>query len=789
MFKHYLIIAFRNLMRNKFQTIFSIVGLAVAFFVFGFCMYFVYGFLSMDKYYENHDRVYRITENGDYGSVSPKGVAQIEGKFPEVEAIIRLFPRIHPFSYGTSGWAEELNVIECDTTLHTVFTPRLIAGSWTAAENTPNSLLITESYARKFFGSAEKALGEQFELVGGSTYTVQAVVEDLAYNNTMIYFSKLFAWVMNDVDGYIAQIENGSEYIYMSDARVLLRKGTDFETFRKHFVAANIKSSFYITDADGNQHFRILTVDPTVNIEWQFESNAIFALVMMIIAGPGLLILLSALSNFFHLLVSNIMMRRREYALRRTQGAHTFDLWLMVSTQVIFTLIVVGFTTFIIIDVFSPMFQINVGEKYSLDTNTMLRQSAWHIGALLILGFGVAWLAVSRIRKDSLQESMKTSTGRKPGKHVGRNILMGWQMVIGLLFLTLLSAVILQIRTNDRAVLPWLTNQEKAEIIKMPSYTPEIESELKSIPSVKGTVTIFDEVGHNSFEISMWRAIMVEGANGDSIEIGKATLGTDGLRFINVPLLKGEWPERSDQVVIDQRCADRTGYDVGQVVDVGSFVTITGIIDNAAFQSQTNNGGENRMSRRGCIYLNDAERNELYVKSYPGKGEEMREELGKYLAKRAGYPEGEIINLYTLWDEIKERNNLERAFLGIFWAFAIIAMIINMLGIYSAITVDTAARRKEMAIRKINGAKAKHIALLFARLYVIELAVAAAIVVPLSYVLFSMIAESGYREHFNYGFVYYTCVLLIMVVFVALTVGMKVWQISHINPSQIVKSE
>ena len=58
-----------------------------------------------------------------------------------------------------------------------------------------------------------------------------------------------------------------------------------------------------------------------------------------------------------------------------------------------------------------------------------------------------------------------------------------------------------------------------------------------------------------------------------------------------------------------------------------------------------------------------------------------------------------------------------------------------------------------MAIRKINGAKAKHIALLFARLYVIELAVAAAIVVPLSYVLFSMIAESGYREHFNYGYV------------------------------------
>lgn len=786
MFKHYITIAFRNLMRNKFQTIFSIVGLAVAFFVFGFCMYFVYGLLSFDAYYDNYSRVYKFTEGHRDTAVTPAAVAQVDERFPEVESIIRLFPSVQPYSYN-NGLNTELNVIECDTTLHTIFNPRLIAGSWNAAENTPNSMLITESYARKYFGSAEKAVGQQFERLGGNTYTVQAVVEDLAYNNSMIPFMKLFAWIMNDTSGIIASIESGHNY-YMALCRVMLRKGADPEQLKKKLEDAKI-SVFFYTYENGEKESSYLTIGPSVDLADQFGSNSIFALLLLIIGGPGLLILLSALSNFFHLLVSNIMMRRREYALRRAQGAHTSDLWIMVSTQVIVSLIIVGILTVLITNICSPLFQINLGQVYSLDTNTMLRQSYWHLAALLVIGFVVAWIAVARIRKDSLQESMKTSTGRRPGRHIGRNILMGWQMVIGLFFLTFLAAVILQIRVNDHAILPWLSSQEKDEIIKMPSYSPEMESELKAIPSVKETVVVYDEMGLHSFMISMWRAIMVEGVNGDSIDIGQATIGADGLRFINVPLLKGEWPEKSDQVVIDQRCADRTGYDVGQVVDVGRYVTVTGIVDNAAWQSQSNNTGENRMTRRGCIYFSDSTTPALYVKSYPGKGEEMREELGKYLAHRAELPEGTMISVQSIWDEIKERNNLERGFLGIFWVFAIIAMIINLLGIYSAITVDSTARRKEMAIRKINGAKVKDIAIRFARLYVVEIAIAAVIVIPLTYILFSMIAENGYRETFNYGFSFYACILLIMVFFVTLTVGAQIWRISHINPSTIIKEE
>ena len=51
MFRHYLIIAFRNLMRNKFQSLFTIVGLSVAFFCFGFFAYFVHAYATWDEYY------------------------------------------------------------------------------------------------------------------------------------------------------------------------------------------------------------------------------------------------------------------------------------------------------------------------------------------------------------------------------------------------------------------------------------------------------------------------------------------------------------------------------------------------------------------------------------------------------------------------------------------------------------------------------------------------------------------------------------------------------------------
>ena len=813
MIKHYLTLAFRNLTRNKFQTVFAVVGLAVAFFCFGICMYVANCFLTIDTYYDNHTRVVQINCNHKLHGVRSMAFDRLCANMgDEIEAVFRYTTETLPFS--NEEWLENvyLRIIECDTTLHHIFNPRLLAGSWQAAEHMPNSFLLTESTARRLYGSPENAIGKRLDAMQARrytedhtkfpTYVVQAVVEDLPYNNSFAPFSSLGAWVMNDTD-----CKPNQEYMIYYDPCVLLREGTDIDAFCNRLEKAKIYD-MESAMAHGAKMEWYLTADRTDDPISMMDKRSFYLFVAISII-PGLLILLSALSNFFHLLLSGIMMRRREYTLRRAHGAHTLDLWLMVSTQVLMILLLVGFFTLLIVELCAPLMHVTVSEdeNFVLDVNEMLRQSGRHICYLLLIGLGVAWLAVARVRRDSLQESMKTSTGRRPGRHIGRNILMGWQMLVGFLFITLLGALVLQIRQNEKARFSWLDTEEKQRIVIMPYYTgyggvtrAEIESELAAIPSVQEVS--FNRGGARMLDFYSWNTSYAHTDKGDSLRVSFTVSDKSIIPFLHLTTLQGRWPERNNEAVVDARFVEQYGMGIGTVliansdlisslVPNGESFTIVGVIDNLQDLSHDNNESVSP-DRAGVYFFDHYWFGNVVCKCYPGQLEDMRKALADHLENRYNKnPNGPEIKNYdfpTLYDEIEKQNQTERAFLGVFWLFAGISLVITLLGIYSAITMDTTARRKEMAIRKINGAKTWQIALRFCRLYAVLMVITAAIVFPLTVVLFDWVADS-YRTVFNYGFLFYLGIFLTIAAFIALTIGTQVYKIARINPAKIVKSE
>ena len=82
----YLTIAFRTLLRHKFQTLFTVVGLAVAMFCFGICLYFVRGYLTIDHCFPGHDRIVRVSYNGNT-SIQPDSLEQLKLLIPHLENI------------------------------------------------------------------------------------------------------------------------------------------------------------------------------------------------------------------------------------------------------------------------------------------------------------------------------------------------------------------------------------------------------------------------------------------------------------------------------------------------------------------------------------------------------------------------------------------------------------------------------------------------------------------------------------------------------------------------------
>ena len=120
--------------------------------------------------------------------------------------------------------------------------------------------------------------------------------------------------------------------------------------------------------------------------------------------------------------------------------------------------------------------------------------------------------------------------------------------------------------------------------------------------------------------------------------------------------------------------------------------------------------------------------------------------------------------------------------------FAGVCIVITVLGVYSAITIDTERRRKEMALRKIHGASAWQIAGFFVRLYAKLLGAAVLITFPLiRWTKQTWVEEFSVRYKDGIGF--WSIVILLLIVVIAATIGWKIREIVRIRPVEVLRDE
>lgn len=106
---------------------------------------------------------------------------------------------------------------------------------------------------------------------------------------------------------------------------------------------------------------------------------------------------------------------------------------------------------------------------------------------------------------------------------------------------------------------------------------------------------------------------------------------------------------------------------------------------------------------------------------------------------------------------------------GIILFFSFVSLIITLLGVYSAITLDTERRQKEVAIRKVNGAGLKQIIILFARTYIYQLVLSATMAFPLCYAILQL-WKNMYIVFFNDGPLFWISIFIIVAVITTLTI-------------------
>ena len=792
MITHYLKVAFRNLLKYKTQNLISIVGLAVGLFCFCICFYISRFVGSVDKCFENYERIadiYVTDEKGEiWSGVSGKMLPHLQQRTWNGVEGFTLLSFVEKGEYNLIGKNDELlpyelTAMETDSFYNKVFTPTLICGNWEEVANNRNSMVLTRHAAKRMFGNESHAIGKQFTshnryIRGTTTYTVRAIIEDLPENTSMNFMRTVDLLKVNDDGGYEAfpTPDFTGYYIY-----ALLNENYSAQQLNEAFNQA--KYTFRMFGGDNTICSRPLGKD--------FNNSQIANMMALITAIVGLLILLAASLNFFHFQTGSFLNRGREFSIRKILGNNTSGLFWMQFIQITIVILAATLISGCLIELASPFLSISLFRfSVQMTKEELLPHLMQYMGGLLGLCALVAFGISLYIRHATMRISLH-GLDNANGKKRLRNTLLGVQFFICWLFVAMATALYLQSEKTSSALFDTLTRQEKENIISVPFEYSFLKPEDRQIiiNNIRQHAGIKDILITDEQMVSSRMTSMSDSLNAEKDRLVRIMgVTTNFAKFLNVGL-EGQDLRHNKEIWIDRKLANQMG---GNAIGKSLYdyrknaFTITGIIDNVSNYVYADGYGK---ADYGQVYflIDEAESGQYaFVKCYPNKTEEVRAWIEQKL--REALPSSVEPKISTLLKDIEYYQSLENNLKGIILFFSIVCLVITLLGVYSAITLDTERRQKEVAIRKVNGAGLKEIILLFTRLYLWMLSISFVIAAPIIYLILQQWKQM-YLVFFNDGILYWGGILLGVTIITALTVIFRILKIARINPATIIKSE
>lgn len=325
MFKNYLIIGFRSLLKYRFYSIINIAGLAVGLAASLLLVTWIIHELSYDQFHGNKERLYRLSLEYSFGgqtsktSVSPTALLPaLEKNFPEVENGVRLY---NPSSFNPyivrhdDVLLQEGKFFFADSTFFQVFSFPLLQGDPNKALTQPNSVVLTQSTAKKYFGD-EDPVGKTLLVNNKSEYLVTGLMPDLP-TNSLIQF---------DLLGSFSSLPASKQQIWWSanyQTFVLLTPGTDLAGLQAKTQALINKelASELSNPGDYVKYNYTLFTDIYLKSD-MVESVAVSDMKYIYVFGSiALLILIIACINYVNLATARATERAKEVGVRKVVGA------------------------------------------------------------------------------------------------------------------------------------------------------------------------------------------------------------------------------------------------------------------------------------------------------------------------------------------------------------------------------------------------------------------------------------------------------------------------------------
>jgi putative ABC transport system permease protein len=332
MFRNYLLIAWRNLVRYKYYTLINVSGLAIGMAACWLLVLYIQRETSYDNFYNHSDRIYRAVNyatwsggNLKLASTSSPFAAVLKQDYPEIAAITRVDPEGgSALRYGEKR-LEVGGIYFADSSFFSVFSFPLLAGDAATALSQPNALVLTRTLAEKLIGNADDAVGKTLLMDDSAAFTVTAVMEDVPSNSHFAFSALRMLSPANNVNGW----QDFDLYTYL-----LLNKETNAKELESKLPAFFER---YLKPRMGNVNYR-MELQPVhdihlhSNLDYEISPNGNIQYIYIFLC-VGLLILLIACINYMNLATARAAARVKEVGVRKSLGSGRDDIARMFLTE------------------------------------------------------------------------------------------------------------------------------------------------------------------------------------------------------------------------------------------------------------------------------------------------------------------------------------------------------------------------------------------------------------------------------------------------------------------------
>ncbi|HTH56568.1 MAG TPA: ABC transporter permease [Cyclobacteriaceae bacterium] len=799
MLKNYILASVRSLRKHFSYSTINIVGIGLGLATCMLLYLWIDHELSYDRFHANGNRIYRAGLEYSFGgqvaktSLSPTALLPVMKKnFADVENGVRVYNPSTRNPYIVKNGEkifQEKKFYFADSSFFEVFSFHLLQGNPAKALVEPNSIVLTQSVARKYF-DGEDIVGKTLTINNTTEYKITGVVENCP-SNSMIQFD--FVASMSSREESKSQIWWSANY----QTYLLLNANTDIDQLQRK--TNDIVKKALATELTNPGDYVVYNLTPFTDIYLRSstdEPEVVGSIqYVYVFSAIALLVLVIACINYVNLATAKAADRAKEVGIRKVAGAVRSQLFIQFiseSLMVTFSGICIAF---LLSTLALPLFNSLTGKNFlvaELFSPKFLSLSlvVWVVIALLAGAYPA--VAITSFKPISVIKGNFKNSGK--GLWL-RQTLVVFQFCVSIVLMIGTTVILKQVDYIQNKKLGY--NKDNVIVIPLDKKSRELYQQLKTEFERDGVVASMGRANESPTKINGGYSVKSKGSSGRGIIVRAMPIDKDFVSTMNMNLLAGRNFTDADvaralkdtvsALIVNQSTVKELGLTVenavGTTVDFqGNEAVITAVVEDFHFSSLHEKIGPLLM----FIATEDWELPNTFVrlnsKDVASSLNQLKSIGSSILSHRPFEYEFLDQKYQKLYDKEQRMGKVTTVFAGL-------AIAIACLGLFGLVAFAASQRTKEIGIRKVLGATSFKIVALITKNYMKLVVTAIAFGIPAAWWIMENFWLGGfaYRVSVGAGPLVMSSIACIAIAFA--TASFQAIKAALVNPSKTLRNE